>query len=112
FSAGSGLSIVPARSARTLPADRARRRAGAPVARSRTRPTRAWRRRGAGGRSRRGIAPTRARAVAHGLHGIVASVSAALKTTLTELGDSRVRLQVEVPPAELEGRLKRKARQT
>ena len=30
---------------------------------------------------------------------------AALKTTVTELGDSRVRLQVQVPPEELEGRL-------
>jgi trigger factor len=35
----------------------------------------------------------------------------ALKTTVTELGDSRVRLQVEVPAGELEGRLERKARQ-
>jgi trigger factor len=35
----------------------------------------------------------------------------ALKTTLTELGDSRVRLQVEVPPGEVEGRLEHKARQ-
>lgn len=36
---------------------------------------------------------------------------AALKTKLTDLGDSRVRLQVEVPPQELEGSLQRKARQ-
>jgi trigger factor len=35
----------------------------------------------------------------------------ALKTTVTELGDSRVRLQVQVPPGEVEGRLERKARQ-
>jgi trigger factor len=35
----------------------------------------------------------------------------ALKTTVTELGDSRVRLQVEVPPGEVQGRLERKARQ-
>jgi trigger factor len=35
----------------------------------------------------------------------------ALKTTLTELGDSRVRLQVEVPPGEVQGRLERKAQQ-
>jgi len=35
----------------------------------------------------------------------------ALKTTLTELGDSRVRLQVQVPAAEVEGRVERKARQ-
>jgi trigger factor len=35
----------------------------------------------------------------------------ALKTKVTELGDSRVRLQVEVPSEELEGRLERKARQ-
>ncbi|HWX88321.1 MAG TPA: trigger factor [Solirubrobacteraceae bacterium] len=36
---------------------------------------------------------------------------AALKTTVTELPDSRVRVQVEVPPNELELRLERKARQ-
>jgi trigger factor len=41
----------------------------------------------------------------------VASVPLALKTTLTELGDSRVRLQVQVPPDEVEGRLERKAQQ-
>jgi trigger factor len=41
----------------------------------------------------------------------VAEVPVALKTTVTELGDSRVRLQVEVPPDELEGRLARKAQQ-
>jgi trigger factor len=35
----------------------------------------------------------------------------ALKTTLTELGDSRVRLQVQVPAGEVEGRVERKARQ-
>jgi trigger factor len=34
-----------------------------------------------------------------------------VKTTVTELADSRVRLQVEVPPEELEGRLERKANQ-
>jgi trigger factor len=44
-------------------------------------------------------------------HGIVAVVPPALKTTLTELPDSRVRLQVEVPPEELQGRLERKAQQ-
>jgi trigger factor len=44
-------------------------------------------------------------------HGIVAVVPVALKTTVTELGDSRVRLQVEVPPGEVEGRLERKAQQ-
>jgi trigger factor len=44
-------------------------------------------------------------------HGIVAVVSVALKTTVTELGDSRVRLQVQVPPGEVEGRLERKAQQ-
>jgi trigger factor len=38
-------------------------------------------------------------------------VPLALKTTLTELGDSRVRLQVQVPPDEVEGRLERKAQQ-
>jgi trigger factor len=41
----------------------------------------------------------------------VAGVPAALKTTVTELGDSRVRLQVQVPAEEVEGRLERKARQ-
>jgi trigger factor len=41
----------------------------------------------------------------------VAGVPATLKTTLTELGDSRVRLQVEVPAGEVEGRLERKAQQ-
>jgi trigger factor len=41
----------------------------------------------------------------------VAEVPVALKTTVTELGDSRVRLQVQVPADELEGRLERKARQ-
>ena len=35
----------------------------------------------------------------------MAGVPLAVKTTLTELGDSRVRLQVEVPAEELEGRL-------
>lgn len=36
---------------------------------------------------------------------------AALKTELTELPESRVRLQVEVPPSELDDRLQRKARE-
>jgi trigger factor len=44
-------------------------------------------------------------------HGIVAGVPPAVKTTVTELPDSRVRLQVQVPPGELEGRLERKASQ-
>src|ERR1700736_4819933 len=44
-------------------------------------------------------------------HGIVAEVPPAVKTTVTELPDSRVRLQVQVPPGELEGRLERKANQ-
>jgi trigger factor len=38
-------------------------------------------------------------------------VPAALKTELTELPESRVRLQVEVPPGELDDRLQRKARE-
>jgi trigger factor len=38
-------------------------------------------------------------------------VPVALKTTVTELGDSRVRLEVQVPAGELEGRLERKAQQ-
>ncbi len=46
-----------------------------------------------------------------GRHGIVADMPAALKTTVTDLGDSRVRLQVEVPPEEIQGRLEHKARQ-
>jgi trigger factor len=38
-------------------------------------------------------------------------MSVALNTKVTELGDSRVRLQVEVPAGEVEGRLEQKARQ-
>ena len=34
-----------------------------------------------------------------------------MKTTVTELADSRVRVQVEVAPGELEGSIERKARQ-
>ena len=34
-----------------------------------------------------------------------------MKTTVTELADSRVRVQVEVPPSELEGSIERKAQQ-
>jgi trigger factor len=41
----------------------------------------------------------------------VARVSAALTTNVTELPDSRVRVEVEVPAAELEGRLERKAQE-
>ena len=41
----------------------------------------------------------------------MAGVSAAVKTTVTELGESRVRLHVQVPAGELEGRLERKANQ-
>ncbi len=44
-------------------------------------------------------------------HGIVAGVPVAVKTTVTELPDSRVRLQVQVPSSELEGRLEHKANQ-
>jgi trigger factor len=36
---------------------------------------------------------------------------AAVKTTVTELPDSRVRVQVEVPPGEVEGRVEQRARQ-
>jgi trigger factor len=39
----------------------------------------------------------------------VAGVRVAVKTTVTELPDSRVRLQVQVPASELEGRLEHKA---
>src|SRR5271155_118720 len=46
-----------------------------------------------------------------GWHGIVAGVPVAVKTTVTELPDSRVRLEVEVPSSELEGRLEHKAHQ-
>jgi trigger factor len=41
----------------------------------------------------------------------VALVPAALETTVTELPESRVRLQVQVPASEIEGRLEQKARQ-
>jgi len=41
----------------------------------------------------------------------VAGVPAAVKTVVTELGDSRVRVRVEVPPTEVERRLERKANQ-
>jgi trigger factor len=41
----------------------------------------------------------------------VAGVPVAVKTTVTELPESRVRLEVHVPPSELEGRLERKANQ-
>ncbi len=41
----------------------------------------------------------------------MAGVPAALKTTVTELGESRVRLQVQVPAGEIEGRLAQKAQQ-
>jgi trigger factor len=44
-------------------------------------------------------------------HGIVARVPAALKATVTQLPQSRVRLQVEVPAGEIEERLERKARE-
>src|SRR5207302_10085405 len=43
-------------------------------------------------------------------HGIVAGVPGAVKTTVTELAGSRVRLRVQVPAGEGEGRLDRKAR--
>ncbi len=46
-----------------------------------------------------------------GSHGIVAAMPTALKTTVTELPESRVRVQVEVRPSEIEDRLARKARQ-
>jgi len=41
----------------------------------------------------------------------VAGVPAAVKTTVTELPDSRVRVQVEVAPGEVEGRVEQRARQ-
>jgi trigger factor len=41
----------------------------------------------------------------------VADVPAAVKTTVTELPDSRVRVQVEVPPGEVESRVEQRARQ-
>jgi trigger factor len=41
----------------------------------------------------------------------VASVTDALQTTVAELSDSRVRVQVQVPPAEVKRRLERKAKQ-
>ena len=44
-------------------------------------------------------------------HGIVAAVPPALTTTVTELPESRVRVQVQVPPSEIEARVEHKARQ-
>jgi trigger factor len=41
----------------------------------------------------------------------VADVPVAVKTTVTELPESRVRVRVEVPPGEVEGRVERRARQ-
>ena len=41
----------------------------------------------------------------------MAGVAGTISTTLTELGDSRVRLQVEVPSDEVDGRLERKTQQ-
>jgi trigger factor len=47
-----------------------------------------------------------------GENGIVTGVpAAAVETTVTELADSRVRLRVQVPPAELDSHVERKARQ-
>jgi trigger factor len=67
---------------------------------------------GPGPQPRLGSSPAVERAAGdHGGHGIVARVSAALETTVTALSDSRVRVQVQVAPAEVEGRLERKARQ-
>ncbi len=40
----------------------------------------------------------------------MADVPAALKTTVTELPESRVRVQVQVPPDEVEGRVEQRAR--
>ena len=44
-------------------------------------------------------------------HGIVAAVSAAPETTVAELADSRVRVEVRVPAGEVEARLEGKARE-
>src|SRR6185312_14696843 len=69
---------------------------------------------GPAGRSRsapRGVAAAGSGGACSRPHGIVATVAGALKTTVTELGDSRVRLQVEVEPSEVEGRVARRARQ-
>jgi trigger factor len=41
----------------------------------------------------------------------VAGVPATVKTTVIELPDSRVRVQVEVPPGEVDGRVQQRARQ-
>ncbi len=41
----------------------------------------------------------------------MAGVPTALKTTVTELGESRVRVRVEVPPGEIEDRVEQRARQ-
>jgi trigger factor len=44
-------------------------------------------------------------------HGIVAAMPGTLTTTVTELPESRVRVQVQVSPSEIEDRLEHKARQ-
>jgi trigger factor len=54
---------------------------------------------------------TGAAITAHGIVAAVPSATSALKTTVTELPESRVRVQVEVAPAEIQSRLERKARQ-
>jgi trigger factor len=43
--------------------------------------------------------------------GVPTAVKRSVKTTVTELPDSRVRVQVEVPPDEVEGRVEQRARQ-
>jgi trigger factor len=63
------------------------------------------------------VQPARLRSrAAHPIHGPTTSIppsalTPTLKTTVTELPESRVRVQVEVPPDEVQVRLERKARQ-
>jgi trigger factor len=47
----------------------------------------------------------------HAAHGIVAAMPASLTANVTELPESRVRVQVQVPPKEVEARIERKARE-
>jgi trigger factor len=64
-----------------------------------------------------GVPPARLRKrAAHPIHGPTtpippSALTPTLKTTVTELPESRVRVQVQVPPSEIEARLERKARQ-
>src|SRR5436305_14785913 len=47
--------------------------------------------------------------VGHARHGIVAWVPEGVQTAISELGDSRVRIQVTVPGSEVDAQVQRKA---